>query len=100
MHYAFSNNLVSKFISHMKNKLSIFARKLLIGLLPRNYILKRKLNERIVFRGINKQGFGGRGVFIKGLDYEAELSTLPFFLSDDSVFIDIGANSGIYSIMA
>ena len=80
--------------------MSTFVRKSVIALLPRNSILKRRLNDRIVFRGINKAGFGGRGVFLKGLDYEPELAYLPKFLTPDSVFIDIGANSGVYSVIA
>ena len=72
----------------------------MIALLPRNSILKRKLNNRIVFRGLNKAGFGGRGVFLEGMDYEPELATLPYFLSSNAVFIDIGANSGVYSMLA
>ncbi|HEY4062141.1 MAG TPA: FkbM family methyltransferase [Puia sp.] len=84
----------------MANKFSTFVRKAIIAVLPRNSILKRKLNSRIVFRGLNKAGFGGRGVYLEGMEYEPELATLPRFLSSNSVFIDIGANSGIYSILA
>ncbi len=71
-----------------------------MAVMPQDYILKRRLNDSIVFQGINKTGYGGRGVFLKGLDYEPELALLPYFLSKDSVFIDIGANTGIYSMVA
>lgn len=82
------------------NNLSTLLRKSVIALLPHNAILKRRLSDRIVFRGINKAGFGGRGVFLEGLDIEPELAFLPRFLESDSVFIDIGANSGVYTVMA
>lgn len=84
----------------ISNSLSTLLRKSAIALLPHSTILKRRLSDRIVFRGINKPGFGGRGVFLQGLDIEPELAYLSRFLVADSVFIDIGANSGVYTVMA
>jgi FkbM family methyltransferase len=84
----------------MNNRISDFGRKAMMAVLPNQAVLSRRLNDRIVFKGVNKAGFGGRGVFLKGLEYEPELSMLQHFLSPDSVFIDIGANTGIYSILA
>lgn len=84
----------------MQKTFSTFIRKAIIAASPRTTVLKRKLTPTITFGGINKAGFGGRGVYLKGLDYEAELSTLAHFLADRDVFIDIGANTGVYSILA
>jgi FkbM family methyltransferase len=50
--------------------------------------------------GKNKSGYGGRGVYLYGDDIEPELNYLDKFLDKESVFIDIGASSGIYTLKA
>ena len=50
--------------------------------------------------GKNMPGFGGRGVFIDGDQIEPELWALENFIDKGDVFIDIGANTGVYTMKA
>ncbi len=56
-------------------------------------------NGAIVF-GRNRPGFGGRGIYIFGDSIEPEFHHLEEFLAPSGVFVDIGANTGIYTIKA
>jgi FkbM family methyltransferase len=78
----------------------VFLRKLMVAVLPNSVILKRQLKNGAIIRGFNKPGFGGRGAFIFGEALEPELEALHFFLKPGFVFIDIGANTGIYTLKA
>jgi FkbM family methyltransferase len=80
--------------------MAVFLRKLIVAMLPNFVILKRQLKNGAIIRGFNKPGFGGRGAFIFGEALEPELEALHFFLKPGSVFIDIGANTGIYTLKA
>jgi FkbM family methyltransferase len=62
--------------------------------------LKTVLSNGAIVYGKNKKGYGGRGIYIYGEDIEPELKHLDKFLEKDSVFIDIGANTGIYCLKA
>jgi FkbM family methyltransferase len=80
--------------------MSVLLRKILVAVLPNSFILKRRLKNGAIIRGFNRAGFGGRGAFIFGEALEPELGALHFFLKPGSVLIDIGANTGIYTLMA
>jgi FkbM family methyltransferase len=75
-------------------------KKIIIAIYPRNWYLRTKLNNGAIILGKNKKGFGGRGAFLKGDNYEPELFFLDKFIEKDDVFIDVGANTGIYSMKA
>ena len=50
--------------------------------------------------GINLKGYGIRGLATKGLAIEPELEFIQKLLNPGDTFIDIGANTGIYSLVA
>jgi len=54
----------------------------------------------IKFVGRNKRGFGIRGIAVKGFEIEPELRFVKKFLRTGDTFLDIGANTGIYSLHA
>lgn len=84
----------------MNNNATILFRKALIFLLPDSVLLKRRLPNGIVFTGPNKPGHGGRGVFVYGNTLEPELDMIPHLVGKGDTFIDIGCNTGIYSLNA
>ncbi len=71
-----------------------------VALTPRGWLLKTKLSSGAVIYGKNYAGFGGRGVYIYRDSIEPEFQYLERFLDLGGVFVDIGANTGIYSIRA
>lgn len=77
-----------------------FLKKIRIALTPRFMNLKTVLSNGAIIYGKNKSGYGGRGVYLYGDSIEPELNYLDKFLDKDSVFIDIGASSGIYTLKA
>lgn len=76
----------------------IFIRKVVCALLPRRVTLSRRLRDGTLVGGTNRAGYGGRGAFIFGDDIEPEFAVLDKILRRGDVFIDVGANSGIYSL--
>ena len=50
--------------------------------------------------GLNKPGFGIRGLALKGTEIEPELLVVKRILKSGDTFIDLGANTGIYSLFA
>jgi tRNA G46 methylase TrmB len=67
---------------------------------PRNWYLRSRLSNRAYVLGLNKAGFGGRGVFVKRDAIEPELVHLALLLAGRNSFLDIGANTGVYSLKA
>ena len=59
----------------------------------------RLANGAWVF-GMNRAGFGGRGISVFRDSIEPEFQHLEEFLESSGVFVDIGANTGIYTIKA
>ncbi|MDN3547601.1 FkbM family methyltransferase [Mucilaginibacter aquaedulcis] len=74
-------------------------KKAFMAIAPSSVLLTSTVDE-VKIQGYNKSGFGGRGVFLKGIDYEPELKYLKYLINEGSVLFDIGANSGVYSMMA
>lgn len=70
------------------------------ALTPRAWLLKTTLSNGAVVYGENRPGYGGRGVFLFGDAVEPELAHLERFLGDEGVFVDVGANTGIYTLKA
>jgi FkbM family methyltransferase len=75
-----------------------FMRKARVALTPRNWYLKTKLANGAIIRGKNRAGYGGRGIYIYRDALEPELEHIEKFLEPNGVFLDIGANTGIYTI--
>lgn len=76
------------------------ARKAACAVLPRQATLRRTLSDGTIVAGRNKAGYGGRGVFVYGEAIEPELALLPAILSRGDTVIDVGANTGLYSLVA
>lgn len=83
-------------ISNMK----ILMRKIRVALTPRGWYLKTKLSNGAYVYGKNRGGFGGRGIYIYRESIEPEFQHIEDFLDPFGVFVDIGANTGIYTIKA
>jgi FkbM family methyltransferase len=75
-------------------------RKVRVALTPRSWLLKTKLSNGALVYGRNRPGFGGRGVYIFRDALEPELEHLEKLLIPGGTFIDVGANTGIYTLKA
>lgn len=75
-------------------------RKVRIALTPRSWLLSRRLSNGVVVFGANKAGFGGRGIYLEGDGIEPELEHLEALLEPDDVFVDVGANTGMFALKA
>lgn len=86
----------------MKMKLSpkVMMRMLRVALTPREWLLRSKLSNGAIVYGKNRPGFGGRGVYLHRDSIEPELLYLNQFLDSTGVFVDVGANTGIYTLKA
>jgi FkbM family methyltransferase len=79
---------------------SLFLRKVRVALTPRNWLLRTRLANGALVAGYNRAGWGGRGIYIFRDAIEPELESLGYFLRPGSVFVDIGANVGVFSMKA
>lgn len=77
-----------------------FMRKVRIALTPRGMRIKTCFPDGLVITGRNIEGYGGRGIYISRDTIEPEFSFLDRFVDEGNVFIDIGANIGIYTLKA
>jgi len=75
-------------------------RKVRIALTPRGMRLRCVLNDGVIVEGRNQAGWGGRGVYIWGDDLEPEFKHFARLIDPGAVVIDIGANTGIYTLRA
>lgn len=71
-----------------------------MALTPRGMRLTATLRSGIRIQGRNKAGWGGRGIYIFREDIEPELAVLTRLVPRDGVFIDVGANVGVYTLSA
>ena len=77
-----------------------FFRKVRVALTPREWLLPARLANGAVVYGRNRAGYGGRGIYIFRDELEPEFAHLEKFLTAGGVFVDIGGNTGIYTIKA
>jgi len=75
-------------------------RKVRIAITPRSWLLRRELSNGVVVFGPNISGYGGRGIYLEGDRIEPELEHLEWILERDEVFIDVGANTGMFALKA
>ena len=73
-------------------------RKIRIALTPRDHLLRTTLANGAVVLGRNRAGFGGRGVYVMRDEIEKELVFVDRFLGSEGVFVDVGANTGVYTL--
>lgn len=79
---------------------AVFLRKVRVALTPRSARLVARLGSGVRVAGRNRSGWGGRGIYIFREDLEPELLLLPKLLPRGGVFLDVGANVGVYSLSA
>lgn len=77
-----------------------FARKAVCAVLPRSVSLRRTLRDGTVISGRNRSGYGGRGVFVFGDAIEPDLQALPSLVHPGDTVIDVGANTGLYTLVS
>jgi len=77
-----------------------FCRKARVALALRSWLPKSRLANGAVAFGKNRPGFGGRGVYAFRDALEPEFEHLESFLTPGDVFLDVGGNTGIYTIKA
>ena len=77
-----------------------FFRKVRVALTPRAWRLQTRLACGAVVSGQNRAGYGSRYIYIFGEAIEPEFAQLEKFLTPGGVFMDIGGNTGIYTIKA
>ncbi len=77
-----------------------FLRKVRVALTPHDWLLKSRLDNGAVVYGKNRAGFGGRGIYVLRELIEPEFQHLEKFLDSTGVLVDVGANTGIYSLKA
>lgn len=80
--------------------MSLLMKKIKVALTPRDWLLKTTLSNGAVVYGKNRAGFGGRGIYLYRDAIEPELEHLEKFLEPQGTFIDVGANTGIYTLKA
>jgi FkbM family methyltransferase len=78
----------------------VFLRKVRVALTPRSVLLRTTLQNGAVIEAYNRPGYGGRGVYIFGESLECELFCLQHFLGPGQVFVDVGANVGVFTVKA
>ena len=78
----------------------MFLRKVRVALTPRSALLRTRLQNGAIIEGYNRAGYGGRGVYVFGDSLEPELRYLQHFLGAGQVFVDVGANVGVFTVKA
>jgi len=84
----------------VKTTPQVLMRMIRVALTPREWLLKTRLSYGAAVFGLNRAGYGGRGVYIYRDAVEPELQHLDRFLDTSGVFVDVGANTGIYILKA
>lgn len=87
-------------MSIQDGQIAKFMRKARVALTPRGMRIKTQFPDGLVITGRNIQGYGGRGIYISRDTIEPEFAFLDRLVDEGSVFIDIGANTGIYTLKA
>ena len=78
----------------------LFLKKVRIALTPGSALLRTRLQNGAFIEGYNRPGYGGRGVYVYGDSLEPELCCLQHFLGPGQVFVDVGANVGVFTVKA
>jgi FkbM family methyltransferase len=78
----------------------VFLRKVRAAITPRDWLLKTSLAGGAVVYGRNRAGWGSRGIYVFRDALEPEFENLEKFLVPGGVFLDVGANIGIYTVKA
>lgn len=80
--------------------MNLLMKKIQVALTPQTRLLKTTLSNGAIVYGKNCKGYGGRGIYIYRDAIEPEFEHLEKFLDSEGVFVDVGANTGIYTLKA
>jgi FkbM family methyltransferase len=80
--------------------MQLFLRKVRVALTPRQWLLRTRLACGATVCGQNRAGYGGRSIYIFGEAIEPEFEHLEKFLVPGGVMVDIGGNTGIFTVKA
>jgi FkbM family methyltransferase len=85
-------------LNESENSPGKLVRKMVVAFLPNEHVLTTRLSNGAVVKGKNRAGYGGRGVFVYRDKIEREFEHIERFVEPGAVFVDIGANTGIYTM--
>jgi len=77
-----------------------FLRKVRVALTARDALLTTRLPGGAVIAGRNRAGWGGRGIYVMRREIEPEVAHLDELLAPGDVFVDVGASTGVYTVLA
>jgi FkbM family methyltransferase len=102
MNTGFPSDCISSHRCQTMNKTQsqLFLRKVRVALTPRSVLLRTRLENGAIIEAYNRSGYGGRGAYIFGDSLEPELFSLQHFLAAGHVFVDVGANVGLFTVKA
>lgn len=81
-----------------RKRIKILLKKLRILFTPRWMKLTSTFEGGLKVSGLNRSGYGGRGVYLFGEELEYELHLMDSYLKTSDVVVDIGANVGAYTV--
>lgn len=81
-------------------QVSKYLRMSRVALTPPGMRIQTHFPDGLIVSGRNQEGYGGRGIYISREDIEPEFKFLNQFVGEGDVFIDVGANTGIYTLKA
>jgi FkbM family methyltransferase len=87
-------------MSNFINSLTKTLRLARLALTPSGMRIVTRLEDGLIITGLNTKGYGGRGIYISRETIEPEFNFLNQFIDAGDVFIDVGANTGIYTLKA
>lgn len=87
-------------MANLAEQASKFLRKSRVALTPSGARIQTRFPDGLIVTGRNLEGYGGRGIYISREDIEPEFKFLNDFVDEGNVFIDVGANTGIYTLKA
>lgn len=87
-------------MSNMSSQVAKMIRMARVALTPRGARIKTHFSDGLIVTGRNIKGYGGRGIYISRENIEPEFTFLNRFINQNDVFVDVGANTGIYTLKA
>ena len=87
-------------MSNLDGQIAKVMRMARVALTPRGARIQTRFPDGLVVTGRNIEGYGGRGIYISRDTIEPEFSFLNRLVDEGDVFVDIGANTGIYTLKA
>lgn len=87
-------------MSNFRGQVAKMMRMVRVALTPRGMRIQTRFPDGLLVTGRNIEGYGGRGIYISRENIEPEFRFLNSFVDKDNVFVDVGANTGIFTLKA